>query len=272
MNRFRQVVFPAIIAGLLALPAHAQTGTGATPDDAKEGVGKEFDPAQPALTIPKPDDRFTNNPALNNLISPVEKTAPPLAEQEKAAIEKDYRESQTLPPEEKNKELKDKQRSLKGRRQGASGGSLAPRQFWKNKEKKEAVNPLNRMHKKDNQSASEATPTATAETEKKPASLISGPQPDNTYPPPPLKDETATPTAQKFTPKFHNNSGENTFQARFPKREPRAPLVFHGSKSSSNASGARFGGKQQDEEDKPEIDKATPSQRQAEELFEELNQ
>lgn len=79
--------------------------TGATPDDARIPVGSEFNPAGVNLNLPRPDERYTNNPALNNLIAPPEATAPGMREQEMKEIEEDFRKSADP---ERDKEMKKK--------------------------------------------------------------------------------------------------------------------------------------------------------------------
>ena len=53
----------------------------------------EYNPATPTFEPPKPDERYGNNPALNNLIAPQEVTAPSLKAQEEEKMRKDYEKS-----------------------------------------------------------------------------------------------------------------------------------------------------------------------------------
>ena len=68
-------------------------GSGATALDAKSAgpLSTDFNPAPDSgFTVPKPDPRYGNNPALNNLVAPPEKVAPELKQQDDAEMEADF--------------------------------------------------------------------------------------------------------------------------------------------------------------------------------------
>ncbi len=93
------------------LPAFAQgppdPPSGATPDEAKVPIGHEFDPNATNLNLPKPDPRFTNNAAMNNLVAPVENLAPSLEKQDEEKMDTDFQDSATLTKDEKTDQLKE---------------------------------------------------------------------------------------------------------------------------------------------------------------------
>ncbi|MBY0407816.1 MAG: hypothetical protein K2Q01_08990 [Rickettsiales bacterium] len=146
-------LLPLIAALLLSAPASAQEAapeapTGATFDDAKEAIGSEFNPSKAMmLELPKADPRFTNNPALNKLIAPEEKTAPSLAEQDEKEIEEDYKASIEggMSPERaeemKQKAREEKRRQKKLQNPGKKRKSLNPEEDEAQQEKEKSGNP-----------------------------------------------------------------------------------------------------------------------------------
>lgn len=80
---------------LLASPAYADgDNTGSSPENMRVATHPDDQSMNPTernlLNIPKPDPRFGNNPALNNLVAPKENLAPSIAQQDEQTIESDF--------------------------------------------------------------------------------------------------------------------------------------------------------------------------------------